>query len=119
MGSRRIPPEVWDEVGGLYRAEAARLLGYACTVPGVSRSDADDLVQMTFQDAAIAWERQLSLLDHEARRRWLFRVLRNKAIDQWRAFGSRLVLSDRVDDLTGCREDPYSRAADSAVLRSC
>jgi RNA polymerase sigma factor (sigma-70 family) len=88
MGDQ-ISSEAADAMERLFRAEAAGLFGYARTLPGVSRSDAEDLVQVTFQAAAVEWERRLRRLDEESRRGWLYRVLRNKAIDQWRGGTSR------------------------------
>lgn len=56
--SDRISPEAADGVKGLFPTEAAGLFGYALTLPGVSRPDAEDLVQVTFQAAAVEWERR-------------------------------------------------------------
>jgi DNA-directed RNA polymerase specialized sigma24 family protein len=116
MGSR-ISRETAEAVGGLFRAEAAGLSGYARTLPNVSRSDAEDLVQVTFQTAAIEWERRLYSLDPESRRRWLYRVLRNKAIDQWRTCGSRLLPSELVESTPGLRQETCRSALSSIVLR--
>jgi DNA-directed RNA polymerase specialized sigma24 family protein len=80
-GRRTISDEAADAVELLFMTEAAGLFRYAWTLPGASHSDAEDLVQVTFYAAAAQWERLLSQLDDESRRRWLYRVLRNKAID--------------------------------------
>lgn len=55
-----ISDEAADAVEVLFRSEAGRLFGYACTLPSVSRSDAEDLLQITLYAAAVAWERRLS-----------------------------------------------------------
>jgi RNA polymerase sigma-70 factor, ECF subfamily len=116
---RRIPRETAEAVAGLFRAEAAGLFAFASTLPNVSRSDAEDLVQVTFQAAATEWCRQLDSLDHESRRRWLYRVLRNKAIDQWRTHGSRQVPSGQAASVPGTGQDTYVHAVSSTVLKRC
>jgi RNA polymerase sigma-70 factor (ECF subfamily) len=114
-----IPAEAADAVEVLFRAEAARLFRYACTLPGVSPSDADDLLQVTFYAAAVEWERRLSILDEESRRRWLYRVLRNKAIDQWRAGESRRLSPEPVETLPVTVQETHHEALCSIVLRRC
>ncbi len=118
MGSR-ISAEAAEEVARLFRAEAHGLFGYACTLPNVSRSDADDLVQKTFQAAAMAWEQQLRCKSHESRRRWLYRVLRNKAIDQWRTYGSRWRSSESIDNAAGPSQETCHAALRSITLQQC
>ena len=51
---KRISPETAKAVNELFRAEAAGLLRYACTLPNVSRSDAEDLVQGKY--SVIGWD---------------------------------------------------------------
>ena len=106
----RIPAETAEAVATLFRAESSGLFGYACTLPNVNRSDAEDLVQVTFQAAALAWEHPLRALDQESRRRWLYRVLRNKAIDQCRTYGSRWSSSDQIDRAPGPPQETYRDA---------
>lgn len=118
MGSR-IPAETAEAVARLFRAEGSGLFGYACTLPNVSRADAEDLVQVTFQAAAMAWEQQLRALDRGSRRRWLYRVLRNKAIDQWRIYGSRWSSSERIDRAPGPSQETYRNALCSITLQRC
>jgi RNA polymerase sigma-70 factor, ECF subfamily len=71
------------DISRMFRETSADLYAYACTLPGIDRHRADDLVQEAFKAAAVAWD-SLARRDREGRRRWLFKVLRNKAIDQWR-----------------------------------
>ncbi len=118
MGSR-ISPETAEAVAGLFRAEAAGLFSYAHTLPNVSRYDAEDLVQVTFQAAATEWERRLCSLDQESQRKWLYRVLRNKAIDQWRTSGSRRVFSQQVESTPVPQQETYRHALCSIVLQRC
>jgi RNA polymerase sigma-70 factor (ECF subfamily) len=117
--SDRISPEAADGVEGLFLAEAAGLFGYALTLPGVSRPDAEDLVQVTFQAAAVEWERRLCLLDEESRRRWLYRALRNKAIDQWRSGASRRLSPESVETASGALRETHHEALCSIVLQRC
>lgn len=81
--SPRIPPEIAAQVGELFDLTAADLFVFARTLPNVDRMYAEDLVQTTFHEAALSWE-QIATRDLEGRRKWLFSVLRNKAIDTWR-----------------------------------
>lgn len=118
MGSR-ISPETAKAVAVLFESEASSLFSYACTLPGVSPSDAEDLVQVTFQEAAIKWEQCLCSLDQESLRRWLYRVLRNKTIDQWRKYGSRRASLDRLETVSGPVEETYRNALFSITLQRC
>jgi RNA polymerase sigma factor (sigma-70 family) len=114
-----ISAEAADAVEVLFRAEAARLFGYACTLPSVSRSDAEDLLQVTFYAAAVEWERRLSCLDEESRRRWLYRVLRNKAIDQWRASKPFRLSPEPVEAMPLTLRETHHEALCSIVLQRC
>jgi RNA polymerase sigma-70 factor (ECF subfamily) len=116
---RRISAETAKAVAALFESEASALFGYACTLPGVSRSDAEDLVQVTFQEVVINWEWSLCGLDQESLRRWLYRVLRNKTIDQWRKYGSRQVPLDRPESASGPLEETYRDALCSITLQRC
>jgi RNA polymerase sigma-70 factor, ECF subfamily len=118
VGSR-ISPETAEAVARLFRAEAAGLFGYARTLPNLSRPDAEDMVQATFQAAAMEWERLLCFLDPESRRKWLYRVLRNKAIDQWRVCGSRLAPSEQLEATPGPQQETYRNAMSSILLQRC
>jgi RNA polymerase sigma-70 factor (ECF subfamily) len=115
----RIPAEAADAVEGLYLAEAPGLFGYALTLPGVGRQDAEDLVQMTFQAAAVAWERQLEALGEESRRKWLYCVLRNKAVDQWRSGAARTLSLESADNVPGPLRDICDQALNSVLLDRC
>lgn len=118
MGGR-ISAETAEAVAGVFRAEAAGLFGYACTLPNVGRTDAEDLVQMTFQAAVMEWERTLCGLDQESCRKWLYRVLRNKAVDQWRTDGSRRPPAELPESTPGSDKGTYRSALSAIVLRRC
>jgi RNA polymerase sigma-70 factor (ECF subfamily) len=117
--ANRISAESADAVAALFRAEARELFGYACTLPNVSRSDADDLVQVTFQAAAMEWEQKLCGLDHEARRKWLYRVMHYKAIDQWRGDKSRWRYSQQADSAARSAQETDHSALCSVALERC
>jgi RNA polymerase sigma-70 factor (ECF subfamily) len=115
----QISAEAAEAVERLFRAEATGLFRYACTLPAVSRSDAEDLVQVTFHAAAVEWERRLCRLDEESCRRWLYRVLRNKAIDQWRGFVSRWLSLESIDAVPVPPRDTHHDALCSIALERC
>lgn len=115
----QISAEAAEAVERLFRAEAAGLFRYACTLPAVSRSDAEDLVQVSFEAAALEWEACLCGLDEESRRRWLYRVLRNKAIDQWRGFVSRWLSLESIDAVPVVPQETHHDALCSIVLARC
>jgi RNA polymerase sigma-70 factor, ECF subfamily len=117
--ARRISAEAAKEVAALFEAEASSLFGYACTLPGVSRADAEDMVQVTFHEAATRWEDLLFALDQESLRKWLYRVLRYKTIDQWRKYGSRQVPLEQFDSCAGSAEKTYNKALSSITLGQC
>lgn len=120
MGEEPISGEAAAAVERLFLAEADGLFGYACTLPGVSRSDAEDLVQVTFYAAAVEWDRRLRPADEESRRRWLYRVLRNKAIDQWRATtASRRVSPETVEAMPLAYQETHDEALYSITLERC
>lgn len=116
---RRISPEAGKAVAALFESEASSLYGYACTLPGVRPADAEDLVQVTFHDAAVKWESLLVTFDHESRRKWLYRVLCNKAIDEWRKYGSRRVSLEQLEDRGGRPDETYAKALFSISLKRC
>jgi RNA polymerase sigma factor (sigma-70 family) len=119
LGSR-ISPETAEAVAQLFREEAVGLFGYARVLLGSCRSYAEDLVQMTFHAAAVEWECRLASLDRETRRRWLYRVLRNKAIDHLRTCGSREVPLEGTGSPIGLPDDDtFLRAMSAVLLQRC
>lgn len=79
----KLLPEESQRIIDLYRQEANDLFRYGCSLPGTSREDAEDLVQTTFHELIREWTKvgQYNLAEL---RGWLHRVLKNKAIDDWR-----------------------------------
>jgi RNA polymerase sigma-70 factor (ECF subfamily) len=104
----------------LFRAEAGQLARYASrTLPFISETDVEDLVQVTFQAAAVEWEKTLSSLDQDCRNKWLRRVLRNKAIDQWRSPTSRQLPLEQVERTAGPGQETWRAALSLIILRRC
>lgn len=115
--SRRISRESAAEVERLFVDVSAALFSYACTLPGIDRQAADDLVQEAFHDVALSWEK-LANRDPGGRRQWLFRVVRNKAVDQWRKNGR----CEPSGDLVGPRSadpDATDRIVCADALERC
>jgi RNA polymerase sigma-70 factor, ECF subfamily len=81
--TRQFSRGISAEITHLFLKTAADLHAFARTLPGVDEHAADDLVQEAFQAAAFRWS-DLAGRDTEGQRCWLFKVVRNKAIDQWR-----------------------------------
>ncbi|MEU8797520.1 sigma-70 family RNA polymerase sigma factor [Spirillospora sp. NPDC048819] len=85
MGSYEPRPNLTkrqlEEVEDFYRQEAGDLHKYACSISRASESW--DLVQTTFHEAIRAWSK-VGQYGPDERRKWLRRVLRNKAVDVWR-----------------------------------
>jgi RNA polymerase sigma-70 factor (ECF subfamily) len=102
-----------DAVVALYDEFAAPLFAYALRRCG-SRERAEEVVQ----DALVrAWRHPESLGEsHEARRAWLYTVVRNALTDAWRRDGARpTIVSSRVDDVA--RDGGLERAVESWTLR--
>jgi RNA polymerase sigma-70 factor, ECF subfamily len=115
--SGRISREVATEVERLFMDASSALVSFACTLPGIGRPAAEDLVQEAFQDAALSWDK-LACRDPEGRQQWLFRAVRNKAIDQWRKNGRCEFSSDLVEPPCAV-EDTAHRFLCTAALERC
>jgi RNA polymerase sigma factor (sigma-70 family) len=116
--SRRISPEVAAEIERLYLDVAPALLSYACTLPQVDRPGAEDLVQEAFKAAALSWDK-IAGRDLQGRRQWLFRVVRNKTVDQWRKDGRCEPCSDLVELRSPPGEDTTHRILCATALERC
>ncbi len=84
-----------------------------------SSADADDLVQITYEQAFRSWR---TLRDARAARAWLFKIARNAAVDRFRRERARpeiaLVGSEELDVEVLMRPDPIqSIDLDAALLR--
>jgi len=115
--SRRISHDIAAEVERLFVDAASALFSYACTLPGVDRPTAEDLVQESFHDAALSWDK-LAGRDLEGRRQWLFKAVRNKAIDHWRK-NVRCEPSSELVELPFAVEDTAHRVLLTAALARC
>jgi RNA polymerase sigma-70 factor, ECF subfamily len=105
-----------DELVELFTHAAPDLARYAQRLCGSDRGEAEDLVQITFQEAARAWD-TLGQRGPEDRRKWLYTVLRNKAVDERRKT-SRVDLTPD-DPGTGSSSDPAEAAELSVALAQC
>lgn len=94
-----------DEFEQFYRQEAVALYRYACSNGLIRVDERQDLVQTTFRDAIHDWAK-VGVLGPGERRRWLRRVLSNKAIDLYR--------KQRVVDLSADPSHPPSRFDDTS-----
>jgi RNA polymerase sigma-70 factor (ECF subfamily) len=88
-----LTPEENDRVVELFRNEAADLHRYALRKLRGDWFGAEDLVQMAFRDAVVAWAR-VGGFTVVAQRKWLRRVVQNKAVDDWRRRGALDVIPD-------------------------
>jgi RNA polymerase sigma-70 factor (ECF subfamily) len=104
-----------EQVEDLYRQEAEDLHKYACRKGYASESW--DLVQTTFQEAIRAWPR-VGRLGPDERRKWLRRVLRNKAVDLWRK-QNVVELTVDVTDRDSRPDETCGRAEFGIALASC
>ncbi|WP_320064990.1 sigma-70 family RNA polymerase sigma factor [Micromonospora sp. RTGN7] len=106
MGSSEPRPklskEQRDEIEHLYRQEAENLYRYACFLGWVSESR--DLVQTAFHEAIRDWHK-IGHWGPVERRKWLRRVLKNKAVDIYR--------KQSPVDLTADFHPPHSRSDDT------
>ncbi|WUI03908.1 RNA polymerase sigma factor [Spirillospora sp. NBC_00431] len=106
-------------MASLFRAESPRLFAFACALTQGDRIRADDLVQQSFQAAALAWS-ELCTRDGNGKRAWLYRVLRNKEIDEWRV-NRRLCSENDLEDGSDLGEvpDPSAQVLDLIAMQRC
>lgn len=121
MGSSEPRPRLTkgqrEQVEDLYRQEAADLYKYACSISRVRASEPWDLVQTTFHEAVRAWPK-ISQYGPDASRKWLRRVLKNKAIDLWRKQNA-IDLTAEVPHLHSRSDDTDDRAELAIALANC
>lgn len=106
-----------EEVEDFYRREARDLHKYACSISPGRAAEAWDLVQTTFCEAIRAWWK-VGQYGPDERRKWLRRVLRNKAVDLWRK-QNVVDLVDAVPHRHSGSDDPGERAEFAIALASC
>ncbi|GAA3114161.1 RNA polymerase sigma factor [Streptosporangium carneum] len=114
---QRLTKEQVEQVEDLYRQEAENLYKRACSISPGRTSEARDLVHTTFHEVIRNWH-EISRYDPARRRRWLFRVLSNKAID----LGRKQRMVDPAADLPHpcSRPDDTGERAELAIaLASC
>ncbi len=107
-----------EQVERLYRQEAEELHRYACSISqGLAVAESWDLVQTTFFEAVRAW-RTVGQYGPDERRKWLRRVLKNKAIDLWRKQKVIDLTADGAHRHSGS-DDPGERAEFAVALAGC
>lgn len=108
-----IDAESQAAVAALFRAEAENLFAFAwAALTQGAAETAQDLVQQTFQAAILAWA-EVRERSAEGQRRWLYQVLKNKAIDDWRK-QRRICPADAVEV-----ESPSMSKAQMSAARCC
>jgi RNA polymerase sigma-70 factor (ECF subfamily) len=112
----RLTKEQRDDLLELFTRVSPDLARYAWTLRRPVGCEPDDLVQITFQEAARAWH-TLGQRPPEDRRKWLYTVLRNKAVDEWRK--TRRVDPTPDDPRPGLPPDPAEVAEQSLALARC
>lgn len=106
-----------EQVENFYRQEAGDLYRFACSISPGRACEALDLVQTTFHDAIRAWEK-VGQYGPDERRKWLRRVLKNKAVDLWRK--QKMIDLAADNSHAACRsDDPGERAEYAIALASC
>jgi RNA polymerase sigma-70 factor, ECF subfamily len=79
----QLSPSEADELAVCFRANAKALFGYAYVVTRGDQALADDLVQQTFQAAALAWP-ALRNMDGAKLRGWLRSTISHLAVSEFR-----------------------------------
>jgi RNA polymerase sigma-70 factor (ECF subfamily) len=97
-------------VSSLFQAYSAQLTRYAASLAR-DRDQADDLVQEAFIQAA-AHKDLLAQLDGHQRRAWLYKVVKNRFIDQVRAHKRRLDLLQKLADRLNSEESTTEYAGE-------
>lgn len=116
--SPRIPREIAEQVECLYREVAPDLFKYACVLTRGDIGHAEDVVHEAFQAAALGWT-ALGPRTPEDRRRWLFAVAFNKAVDAQRRMRPVAPLTELHDCLVSPASDVFGQVLDSALLAEC
>ncbi|MGW3185547.1 RNA polymerase sigma factor [Kitasatospora sp. NPDC001119] len=115
--NRRIPAHVADAVTALYRATYRDVLRFAIMLAG--KSDAPDLVQHAFHQAALTWD-EVGTRPLDGQVAWLKTVCRHKHIDNIRrdtTFDKLRV--DVCEFYTTAPHDPASVTVARAALDRC
>jgi RNA polymerase sigma-70 factor (ECF subfamily) len=118
--TRPIPERWRDELAELHACAANDLFLFAFStlVQGHGES-AYDLVQDVYCAAALGWG-SLRLLDRDRQRAWLFRTLKNKAIDRWRESKREHVGPESAPARwSSDRDDTHDKALTLIVLERC
>ena len=119
MSEGKISPDEAEELDLCFRTHARGLFGYACALTCGDQALAHDLVQLTFEAAARAWQ-VLRGMTEEQRRRWLRKTLEHVAVNGFRreaAFRDRL---PRIEArYRKIHADPLEQAYSLITLERC
>jgi RNA polymerase sigma factor (sigma-70 family) len=107
--------EAMAAIATLFKSAAERLFWRARLLSG-DRAQAEDLVQETFHEAIKNWN-TLGRREPDLQAAWLFRVLYNKAVDQWRS-GQRLHLVEMLEDRPSGDDVHHAAMCDIAADRA-
>ncbi|MEU6904405.1 RNA polymerase sigma factor [Streptomyces coeruleorubidus] len=112
----RIPPSHREEIAALYMQSRDGMVKFAGRLLGSNRHMAHDLVQETFKAAALQWG-TLRTHNEGVQRKWLYRVLKNKAFDQWGAARRHVESASHQDMVTDL--DTPRTAISNLLLQKC
>jgi RNA polymerase sigma-70 factor, ECF subfamily len=119
VGDDGITSHDADELARCFTAHASRLFGYACVLARGDRTQAEDLVQATFEAAGRVWPTLRGLAGAQLHS-WLRSTLANIAASSFRreaAFRDRLPRIEVRYRRTVA--DPLEQALSSIVLERC
>ncbi|CAM5691482.1 RNA polymerase sigma factor [Streptomyces chartreusis] len=112
----RVPREHWADIADFYMAFRDGMIKFAARLLGSERHLAHDVVQETFQAAALQWT-VLRDNDDSRKRAWLYRVLKNKIFDHWGGARRRADTPDCYDPAADL--DTPRVAVSNVLLEKC
>lgn len=113
----RIPEHAAREVACLFATVAQDLHRFACRLTHGDNALAEDLVQEVFKAAALKWD-EVRKKDLDRQRAWLFRVLKNKEISNWRT-SSRCQITPDIEEPAADPNSTHEKALHAIALDRC
>jgi RNA polymerase sigma-70 factor, ECF subfamily len=115
----QLSPSEADELAGCFRANAKALFGYACVVTRGDQALAHDLVQRTFQEAAVGWS-TIRNLDRDELRAWLRTMMHHLAVSEFHHNETVRRTPDHIEHPYRASEQREEREALTAIaLERC